>query len=142
MQCWTWRLERNFSEKGQKGTKKYKHLRTFFTIFLKGTLIHATTACMKGLNYALLSIIFPVFQLCYWYIFVHYLYARLIFFQIKQRVSVLAFFKNFNNINVIRQYSHFKTIMLNINIFGPYWLYNTTNWFVSILSLTAVSLHY
>ena len=64
------------------------------------------------------------------------------FFQVKQPVPILAFFQNFNNINVTRQYSHFKTIMLNIQIFGPYWLYNTTNRFVSILSLTAVSLHY
>ena len=133
-----------FSGKGQMSTKKYKHLRTFLPFF-KRTLSYMQllhTAYMRGLNYALLSIIFPVFELSYWYIFVHYLHARLIFFQVKEPVSVLAFFPNFNNINVIRQYSHFKTIMLNINIFGPYWLYNTTNWFVSILSLTAVSLHY
>ena len=126
-----------FFRKRAKGHKKIQTFEDFFYHFLKGHS-HTCNYCM----YERSKLCLAVFQLCYWYIFVHYLYARLIFFQIKQRVSVLVFFQNFNNINVIRQYSHFKTIMLNINIFGPYWLYNTTNWFVSILSLTAVSLHY
>ena len=68
--------------------------------------------------------------------FVHSLYAGLIFFQVKYFSKITSLhttaFKAFHHINIIRQYFHFKIIMLNINIFGKFCLYRTFSAYLKV----------